>query len=152
MMNGGADPVFVDTNVLVYAALPSAPDHAIARDALWSYEQSGARIWISRQVLREYLATLTRPQTYSSPIVPATLVADVVLFERKFAVAEDNDKVTQRLLDLLVQTKPGGKQVHDANIVATMLAYGIDQLLTHNTSDFSRFSDIITILPLQQNS
>jgi len=151
-MNGGVDSIFVDTNVLVYAAVPSAPDHAIARDALWSYEQSGVRIWISRQVLREYLATLTRPQTYSSPLVPATLVADVVLFERKFAVAEDNDKVTQHLLDLLVQTRPGGKQVHDANIVATMLTYSIGSILTHNTADFDRFSDIITVLPLKQDT
>ncbi|MEH2170887.1 MAG: hypothetical protein V7K41_30400 [Nostoc sp.] len=43
----------------------------------------------------------------------------------------------------------GGKQVHDANIVATMLVYGIPQLLTHNTSDFARFSGLITVLPLQ---
>ena len=43
----------------------------------------------------------------------------------------------------------GGKQVHDANIVATMLVYGIPQLFTHNTSDFARFSGLITVLPLQ---
>ena len=43
----------------------------------------------------------------------------------------------------------GGKQVHDANIVATMLIYGIPQILTHNTADFARFSELITVLPLQ---
>jgi len=43
----------------------------------------------------------------------------------------------------------GGKQVHDANIVATMLVYGIPQLLTHNPSDFARFSGLISVLPLQ---
>ena len=32
----------------------------------------------------------------------------------------------------------GGKQVHDANIVATMLAYGISSVPTHNTADFKR--------------
>ena len=32
-----------------------------------------------------------------------------------------------------------GKQVHDANIVATMLAHGVGRLLTFNVADFQRF-------------
>ena len=39
----------------------------------------------------------------------------------------------------------GGKQVHDANIVATMLVYGIPCLLTHNARDFERFGDMVTV-------
>ena len=35
------------------------------------------------------------------------------------------------------------------DIVATMLAYGIFSILTHNTSDFQRFAGYITIIPLQ---
>jgi predicted nucleic acid-binding protein len=40
------------------------------------------------------------------------------------------------------------KQVHDANITATMLVYGIESLLTHNIADFQRFSHLITVVPL----
>jgi len=36
--------------------------------------------------------------------------------------------------------------VHDANIVATMLTYGIDTLLTLNIDDFKRFADKIMLL------
>lgn len=39
-----------------------------------------------------------------------------------------------------------GRQVHDANIVAVMLANGIDTLLTLNTADFKRYEDRITLL------
>lgn len=39
--------------------------------------------------------------------------------------------------------------LHDANIVATMLAYNIPALLTNNTEDFARFAGVITFLPLQ---
>jgi predicted nucleic acid-binding protein len=39
----------------------------------------------------------------------------------------------------------GGKQVHDANIVATMQAYGIPALLPHNTKDFERLGEVIRI-------
>ena len=42
----------------------------------------------------------------------------------------------------------GGKQVHDANIVATMQAYGVNRLLTDNTADYVRFSGLITVIPL----
>lgn len=42
-------------------------------------------------------------------------------------------------------------QVHDANIVATMLAYGIPRLLTHNVDDFKRFAHLIAVLPLVEN-
>lgn len=56
---------------------------------------------------------------------------------------------TERLLGLMEQISVGGKQVHDANIVATMLAHGVPNLLTHNTADFMRYSGLITILPLE---
>ena len=39
----------------------------------------------------------------------------------------------------------GGKQIHDANIVATMLRYGVLALLTCNPEDFLRFKTLITI-------
>ena len=33
----------------------------------------------------------------------------------------------------------GGKQVHDANVVATMLAHGAGTVVTMNVEDFARF-------------
>jgi len=35
-----------------------------------------------------------------------------------------------------------GKSVHDANVVAVMLAHGIHRLATYNSSDFQRFEEI----------
>jgi predicted nucleic acid-binding protein len=49
---------------------------------------------------------------------------------------------------LIARIAVGGKQVHDANIVATMQAHGIRQLLTGNVADFNRFSALIRVLPL----
>ena len=51
--------------------------------------------------------------------------------------------VTELLLDLCASAPVGGKQIHDANIVATMLAYGERRLLTLNASDFRRYEDRI---------
>jgi predicted nucleic acid-binding protein len=38
------DPVFVDTNVLVYVSRPTAPEHAAARAALAKLEASDCAI------------------------------------------------------------------------------------------------------------
>ncbi|MGE0820473.1 MAG: hypothetical protein AB7G75_06540 [Candidatus Binatia bacterium] len=43
----------------------------------------------------------------------------------------------------------GGKQVHDANIVATMLVHNIPTLLTNNTDDFAPSAHLVTVLPFQ---
>lgn len=144
----GADPIFVDTNVLVYATQASAPWHADATSALANLRSQGSPLWISRQILREYLATLSRPQTFSAPLPMSVLVADIRHFEAMFSVAEDGPQVTAHLLNLLSTISCAGKQIHDANIVATMLAHGLPKLLTHNVSDFARFAGQIQVVPL----
>src|ERR1019366_998757 len=76
-----AERIFVDTNVLVYATQTTAPWHAEANQTLTALHNAGAELWISRQILREYLATLSRPQTFSAPLPMAVLVADAKRFE-----------------------------------------------------------------------
>jgi predicted nucleic acid-binding protein len=143
-----ADPVFVDTNMLVYARIAVSPFHAAAVTKLDALKAAGHPLWVSRQILREYLAALTKPGTVTVPLPIAVLVADVQSFELRFSVAEDGPAVTSGLLNLLKAVGCGGKQVHDANIVATMQAHGIPKLLTHNVADFNRFAAYITVLPL----
>lgn len=147
-MTTGADRLFLDTNVLVQATQVTAPLHAVSREAVEAADARGAELWISRQVLREYLAVLSRPQTYTAPLAPATLAARVQQFEAQFRVADEDVRVTQQLIALLQQIPTGGRQVHDANIVATMLVHRVGQLLTHNTVDFARFAAYITLVPM----
>lgn len=142
-------PVFLDTNILVFANIAEAPFHEIARAAIETRYNAGIELWISRQILREYLATLTRPQTFSKPQPVSTLSERVRFFQNRFRVAEDGPQVTEKLLELMEQVTIGGKQIHDANIVATMLVHEIPFLLTHNVADFARFSQFITVLPLE---
>ncbi|MDZ8081631.1 MAG: type II toxin-antitoxin system VapC family toxin [Nostoc sp. DcaGUA01] len=141
--------VFIDTNILVYANLALSPFHVQAKERLQAFTEQGIDLWISRQTLREYLAAMTRRGDLTGNIPIASLVADVQYFASYFRLVEDNLLVTERLLTLMEQIPSGGRQVHDANIVATMLVYGIPQLLTHNTGDFARFSGLNTVLPLQ---
>jgi predicted nucleic acid-binding protein len=140
-----ADPMFVDTNVLVYANQKRSAFHT---EAVALLERAGrdTALWISRQVLREYLATVTRPQG-SEPALPmAAALQRVRNFAVRFEVAEDGPEVFDKLLELLARVRVAGKQVHDANLVATMLAHGIKRLLTFNVSDFQRFGAVIELV------
>ena len=143
--------IFVDTNVLVYAAVRESPWHGICRKRLAEYYASGVELWISRQVMREYMATLTRPQTYARSQPVSAITQDMGRFEKQFHIAEDGPIVMSKLLELINRFSVGGKQIHDANIVATMLAYDVPELLTHNTADFERFVSLIGVLPVESD-
>ncbi len=144
----GRPPIFLDTNVLIRANVVTAPLHEESLTVIKNLRYSGTDLWISRQILREYTANITREQTFMKPLSAATAVERVRYFESRFHVADENAHVTARLLMLMESIPLGGKQVHDANIVATMLVYGVGHLLTLNTADFTRFSMLISILSL----
>lgn len=140
--------VFLDTNVLIFAHSTLALEHAMAVAALRDLETSAAEVWISRQVLREYLSGMTKPGSFTGKVPITSLVADIGRFESQFRIAEDGPAVTAELLRLLALITSQGKQIHDANLVATMLVHGIPNLLTHNVADFTRFIGVINVIPL----
>lgn len=114
--------------MLVYANVADAPLHSVALSAIVSRYAAGVDI------------------QSTTPKPASTFTDRVRFFETHFQVVEDTPQVTEKLLSLIEQFSVGGSQIHDANIVATMQVYGIKHLLTHNISDFERFSDVITIL------
>jgi predicted nucleic acid-binding protein len=141
--------VFLDTNILVYAAVTTSPYHTKARQIIHQYQTSSAKLWISCQIIREYLVTLSRPQVYTKPLSISALASDVDYFLNNFHVTEDNCAITKKLLELAQKIPTAGKQLHDANIVATMLVHGISTLVTCNITDFKRYSKLIRIIDLQ---
>lgn len=141
--------LFVDTNVLIYANVASAPLHKAALRALTEAHASGRTIWVSRQVLREFAAVRSRPQAFADAARSAIVVERLRYFEATFQVADDTAAVTDALCQLMATIPVGGKQVHDANLIATMIAYGVPALLTNNITDFERFAQRVKIESLQ---
>ncbi|MCY4449754.1 MAG: PIN domain-containing protein [Chloroflexi bacterium] len=138
--------MFVDTNVLVYARLPESPFYGAARSRLERAEEDGDPLRVSRQVLREYLSVVTRPQGWPVTITREDALADVEGIMTGCDVLEDGPLVTASLLQLCREVAVGGRQIHDANIVATMLAHGERRLLTFNVADFRRYGDRIELV------
>ena len=146
------DRLFVDTNVLVYATNELSPWHGAANAALQNARQLGIELVVSTQVLREYLSAATRESHAGCGIPVPDILENLHTFQREFTVVEDTRPVLAALENLLQNFSVAGKQVHDANIVATMQLHGIRHLLTNNGEDFARFSQLITVVPLEEIS
>ena len=71
----------------------------------------------------------------------------VASLEAHFEILEDAPGVAEILTRLCREVPVAGKQVHDAIIVATMLAHGERRLLTFNESDFLRAACLVMVLP-----
>ncbi len=65
-----------------------------------------------------------------------------------FTIADENELTARKLFYILEQVACGGKQVHDANIAASMMANNIQYILTHNVDVFTRFSAFLKVEPL----
>ncbi len=140
--------VFLDANILIYMIFEESPFHDATIRRVRELESARVQFWASRQVLREYLSSASRPGNFRPQPSPHALATAVRHFQAKFQIADDDVGVTDALLDLIETRTIQGKQIHDANIVATMRSNGIKWLLTHNTSDFARYAPTITVLPL----
>lgn len=141
--------VFVDTNIVLRTYNEQLANHSKAKELLFSQVSAGAEVWISRQIIREYLVQASHPKTFLIPLGMSRILTQLESIQDSFRIADETAEVTAQLLDLLKTYPTGGKQIHDANIVATMLVNGVDTLLTMNVADFRRFEGRINILPLQ---
>ena len=141
--------MFIDTNVLVAARFVTAPAHVAACRCLDRAGNSEEPLHISRQVVREYLVAVTRPQTWSVSLGTVDALEDATRMVSSFTVFEDGPHVMAMLTTLCREVPVAGKQIHDANIAATMLAHGERRLLTMNIKDFRRYGERIELVDLE---
>jgi predicted nucleic acid-binding protein len=140
-----ADPIFLDTNILVASSVDGHPSHAVASAFLAKLTAERAPLCISPQVCREFLSVLTR-----QPLEGRTFSVDESLgviesWRSACTVLDEDVRVLAELLGLVRRHQVKGKQVHDANIVATMIANSVDRIATFNRADFERYEDSIRI-------
>lgn len=138
----------MDTNILLRGMLSQMDKHQAASHRLLALRAAGSELWISPQVIREYLVQVTHPRTFVPPLPMEVIARQINDIQTLFLIAEETVTVVRRLIELLKEHPTGGKQIHDANIVATMLTYGIGTLLTLNFEDMKRFSGKVEVISL----
>lgn len=148
MATTAADRVVLDTNVLLAATDSGRAEHAAALDVLDEWPAQGVALYTSGQILREYLSVATRPERQNGlGLSMADGLGNVRALRGRMGVLPESEKVLERLLVLLDDVTCAGKQVHDANVVATMLVHGVETIATINVGDFARFEPRITVVP-----
>ncbi len=143
-----ADPVFIDTSVLVAAAVDLHPSHGVATAFLARLAADGGPACISGQVCREFLVALTRGLVEGRVFAVDEALAVLDKARASFVILDEDEAVVRELLHLVRRHDVKGKKLHDANIVATMRASGVGRLATLNAPDFQRFEHDIAVEPL----
>ena len=143
---------FVDTNILLRALITEMNLHPEADALLKRMLREDAELWINGQVIREFIVQATYPRTLSVPLTIGEVINEINRLKAVFSIADETIVVREKLLELLKEYPTAGKQAHDANIVATMLVYGIDTLLTLNVDDMKHFRDKINLISVEKSS
>jgi predicted nucleic acid-binding protein len=139
--------VMLDTNVLLAATDEGRQTHRAALEVIGKWPGKGTTLYISGQILREYLAVATRPiEQNGLGMRPADAVSNVRALRDRATLLAENVPVADRLLALMRDVASRGKQVHDANVVATMLAHSVSTVVTANATDFTRYAQFIGVV------
>lgn len=148
-LNVRPDRIMLDTNVLLAATDEGRTEHRNALMIINEWAADEVTLCTSGQILREYLAVATRPaQRNGLGLKPADAVSNMRAIRERTAFLSEDARVADRLQQLLSDVECGGKQVHDANVVATMLAHGVGMVVTMNVVDFARFEQYVSLVSL----
>ncbi len=138
----------LDTNILTRAADSAALQHRVAVEAIVLLRRANHSLSICPQNVIEFWAVATRPVDANGlGWSRGTASRARARMLRVFRLVHDDHRVFERWIDLVDRYPISGKRVHDARLVAVMLANGIDRLLTFNTEDFATFSEITAVRP-----
>lgn len=141
--------VFVDTNVLLSVTAPLRSHHRPALAVLNDWPNQGLILATSTQVLREYLAVATRPaEANGLGLGVGDALANVRAFRGRMRLLVDGESTWDRLQTLVETYACLGKQIHDANVVATALTSGVAKLVTANIEHFARFATELEVIDL----
>ncbi len=145
------DGILVDTNVLLTATTPARPLHRVALTVLDEWPQQGTPLWVSGQILREYLVVATRPPEVNGlGLEVETALANIAMLRSRLRLLDERVVIFEQLDRLLREVGCRGKRIHDANLVAMAVVHGATGILTANVSDFRRFSSYVEIKDLAE--
>lgn len=142
MVTTDADHCVIDTNVLVYSTVEDSPWFEESRSWLGRLSKDGFVLCITNQIVREYLVILTRGRVFETVFSIDEALKELASVSASLRILTESQETPSILLDLLRKYQVAGKQVHDANIVATMISHNVQRLATYNKKDFVRFKEV----------
>jgi predicted nucleic acid-binding protein len=138
-----AEPLLVDTNILLEATDEARTHHAEARILL----EATRRLVCSAQVIREYLAVATRAVSVNGLGMATDEALDNVRqFRRRVRLLPEEKPVLAAFLEVVERAHPAGKRIHDAHLIATALVHGVPTVVSLNRPDLAGLDPRIAIV------
>jgi predicted nucleic acid-binding protein len=139
----------VDSNILIRWVQHEDPGASAVETALDLLMLQNADPCNTSQNLGEFRNAMIRPANRNGyGFTPEETNQRASEFEVAFRLLPDGPAVDAEWRHLLVAHRISGAQVHDARLVASMHVHGVKRILTFNTKDFARFTDIEAVHPL----
>lgn len=140
----------VDTNVLVYAADASAPEHARCRGLVEGWRRRNGAWYVTWGICYEFLRVVTHPRVMRHPWTMDGGVQFLAALQESpgLGVLVPTDRHARVLADVVAEvTGLSGNIVHDTQTAVLMREHGIRRICTRDT-DFHRFPFLEPVDPL----
>jgi len=144
-----SERALLDANLLVYTLYRNMPQYRDARYTLERTQEENAALCVSSQVLAEFYSTITNPKRVTAPFTSAAALREVekICSASGVTVLPMPVDVVDRWVTLLRRHPVTRKRVFDLQLIATMLANGVERIYTFNVEDFRPFPEIEAIEP-----
>ena len=140
--------ILADTNILVRRVNRYDLQHKKARSALRHLATLEHQVCIVPQNILEFWNVATRPMDKNGlGLMPRHVERIVARFEQSYQILPENPEVYTVWKSLASKYSVSGTKVHDTRLVASALVHSVTKILTFNTADFRRYSEIEVLDP-----
>ena len=141
----------IDTNILVYAADRSCPEHAKCREFLEKCRARSDKWYLTWGIIYEFLRVATHPRVFSQPLGAgdAWKFVEAALASPSLGILVESSRHEETLGHILSEVPAlKGNLIHDSHTAALMRENGIKTIVTRD-ADFYRFPFIQVLDPLK---
>jgi len=134
--------IAVDTNILVYATIPSLPHHSQAKEWLDARLNGSTPVGLPWHVLVGFLRLVTNPRVFTDPVtsVKAWEVVEYWLNCPVVWIPQPGEEHAAILKQLYSRYTIQGNLVPDAHLAAIAIEHGL--ILYSSDHDFARFREL----------
>jgi predicted nucleic acid-binding protein len=140
--------VLVDTNILLRSAQPNHPLCSQSTRAVSRLIRQKDAVFFCSQNIAEFWNVATRPAHLNGlGLSHEEALQEVSSIERLFSLLPDIPAIYTAWKEIVRDHKVQGVKVYDARLIATMNVYSVESILTFNTDDFKRYSNMTALHP-----
>jgi predicted nucleic acid-binding protein len=141
-------PYLVDSNIMLRLCDRTSDVHELCVKAVSGLIRNGEDLHCCAQTLIEFWVVATRPRDVNGLALSASAaLAQLTDFKTLLTCLPEPPDIAATWQQLVTKHSVLGRKAHDTRLVALMLLHGIDHVLTLNTSDFERFTEIRVVSP-----